>query len=75
MKNLLPEILKDMDKYIRDAESFKTQLVIVVRKNNDLEAEGVSLEKQLESETQSVLQELEEIIYIQACTETEVDIN
>jgi len=26
-----------MDKYIRDAESFKTQLVIVVKKNNDLE--------------------------------------
>ena len=60
MKSLLPEIMADMDKYIRGAEGFKTQLVKVSRKNKDLEAEVASLEKQLESETQSVLQELQE---------------
>ena len=60
MKALLPEILADMDEYIRGAEGFKTQLVKVARKNKDLEAEVASLEKQLESETQSVLQELQE---------------
>jgi hypothetical protein len=60
MKTLLPEILEDMDKYIRGAESFKTQLVKVARKNKDLEAEVASLEQQLESGTQSVLQELQE---------------
>lgn len=60
MKILLPEILADMDEYIRGAEGFKTQLVKVGRKNKDLEAEVASLEKQLESETQSVLQELQE---------------
>ena len=60
IKTLLPEILEDMDKYIRGAESFKTQLVKVARKNKDLEAEVASLEKQLESEAQSVLQELQE---------------
>ena len=60
MKTLLPEIMVDLDKYIRGAESFKTQLVKVVRKNKDLEVEVASLEQQLESETQSVLQELQE---------------
>ena len=60
MKTLLPEIMTDMDKYIRGAESFKTQLVKVARKNKDLEAEVASLEEQLESGTQSVLQELQE---------------
>ena len=60
MKTMLPEILADMDEYIRGAEGFKTQLVKVARKNKDLEAEVASLEKQLESETQSVLQELQE---------------
>jgi len=60
MKTLLPEILVDMDKYIRGAEGFKTQLVKVVRKNKDLETEVASLEQKLESETQSVLQELQE---------------
>ena len=60
MKTLLPEIIADLDKYIRGAGGFKTQLVKVARKNKDLEAEVASLEKQLESETQSVLQELQE---------------
>jgi regulator of replication initiation timing len=60
MKTLLPEILLDMDEYIRGSEGFKTQLVKVVRKNKELEAEVASLEKRLESETQSVLQELQE---------------
>ena len=60
MKTLLPEIMADMDKYIRGAEGFKTQLVKVARKNKDLEAEVASLEEQLESGTQSVLQELQE---------------
>lgn len=60
MKTLLPEIMVDLDKYIRGAEGFKTQLVKVARKNKDLEAEVASLEKQLESGTQSVLQGLQE---------------
>ena len=60
MKTLLPEIMVDLDKYIRGAEGFKTQLVKVARKNKDLEAEVASLEQQLESGTQSVLQELQE---------------
>ena len=60
MKTLLPEIMADLDQYIRGAESFKTQLVKVARKNKDLEAEVASLEEQLESGTQSVLQELQE---------------
>ena len=60
MKTLLPEIMVDMDEYIRGAEGFKTQLVKVARKNNALEAEVASLERQLESETQSVMQELQE---------------
>ena len=60
MKTLLPEIMADMDEYIRGAEGFKTQLVKVARKNKDLAAEVASLEKQLESGTQSVLQELQE---------------
>ena len=60
MKTLLPEIMVDMDEYIRGAEGFKTQLVKVARKNNALEAEVTYLEQQLESETQSVLQELQE---------------
>ena len=60
MKTLLPEIMADMDEYIRGAEGFKTQLVNVARKNKDLAAEVASLEKQLESGTQSVLQELQE---------------
>ena len=60
MKTLLPEIMADLDQYIRGTESFKTQLVKVARKNKDLEAEVASLEEQLESETQSVLQELQE---------------
>ena len=59
MKTLLPEIMEDMDKYIRGTESFKTQLVKIARKNNDLEAEVSSLEQQLENETLSVLQELQ----------------
>ena len=59
MKTLLPEIMVDLDKYIRGAEGFKTQLVKVARKNKDLEAEVASLEEQLESGTQSVLQELQ----------------
>ena len=60
MKTLLPEIMEDIDRYIRGAEGFKTQLVKVARKNKDLEAEVASLEKQVESETQSVLQKLQE---------------
>ena len=60
MKSMLPEIMADMDKYIRGAEGFKTQLVKVVRKNKDLEGEIASLEQQLEQETKSALQELEE---------------
>ncbi len=60
MKTLMPEIMVDLDKYIRGAEGFKTQLVKVARKNKDLEAEVASLEKQLESGTKSVLQELQE---------------
>lgn len=60
MKTLLPEIMDDLDKYIRGVEGFKTQLLKVVRKNKDLEAEVASLEEQLESGTQSVLQELQE---------------
>ena len=60
MKPLLPEIMVVLDKYIRGVESFKTQLMKVARKNKDLEAEVASLEKQLESGTQSVLQELQE---------------
>ena len=60
MKTLLPEIMVDIDLYIQGAESFKTQLLKVVRKNNALEAEVASLEQQLESETQSVMQELQE---------------
>jgi len=60
MKTLMPEIMVDLDKYIRGAEGFKTQLVKVARRNKDLEAEVASLEKQLESGTQSVLQELQE---------------
>ena len=60
MKSLLPEIMADMDKYIRGAEGFKTQLVKVSRKNKDLEAEVASLEQQLEDETKSVLEELQE---------------
>lgn len=60
MKSLLPEIMVDLDKYIRGAEGFKTQLVKVARKNKDLEAEVASLEQQLESGTQSVLQKLQE---------------
>ena len=59
MKTLLPEIMADMDKYIRGSGGFKTQQVKVARKNKKLEAEVTSLEKQLESETQSVLQELQ----------------
>ena len=59
MKTLLPEIMEDMDTYIRGTESFKTQLVKVARKNKDLEAEVSSLEQQLEDGTQSVLQELQ----------------
>ena len=60
MKSLLPEIMADMDKYIRGAEGFKTQLVKVSRKNKDLESEVAALEQQLESETKSILQELQE---------------
>ena len=60
MKTLLPEIMADLDKYIRGTEGFKTQLVKVSRKNNALEAEVASLEQQMESGTQSVLQELQE---------------
>ena len=60
MKTLLPEIMADLDKYIRGAEGFKPQLVKVARKNDALEAEVASLEQQLESETQSVFQELQE---------------
>ena len=60
MKTLLPEIMGDMDTYIRGTESFKTQLVKVARKNTDLEAEVSSLEQQLEAGTQSVLLELQE---------------
>ena len=60
MKSMLPEIMADMDKYIRGAEGFKTQLVKVVRKNKDLEGEVASLEQQLEQETKSALQELQE---------------
>ena len=60
MKTVLPEIMVDIDLYIQGAESFKTQLLKVVRKNNALEAEVASLERQLESETQSVMQELQE---------------
>ena len=59
IKTLLPEIMTDFDKYIRGAEGFKTQLAKLARKNKDLEAEVASLEKQLKSEAQSVLQELE----------------
>ena len=59
MKTLLPEIMVDLDQYIRGTENFKTQLVKVARKNKDLEAEVASLEEQLESGTQSVLQELQ----------------
>lgn len=60
MKTLLPEIMADLDKYIRGAEGFKTQLVKVARKDKDLEAEVASLEQQLESATQRFLQELQE---------------
>jgi len=60
MKTVLPEIMADMDKYIRGAEGFKTQLVKVSRKNKDLESEVAALEQQLESETKSILQELQE---------------
>ena len=60
MKSMLPEIMADMDKYIRGAEGFKTQLVKVARKNKDLEGEVASLEQQLEQETKSTLQELQE---------------
>ena len=60
MKSLLPEIMADMHKYIRGAEGFKTQLVKVSRKNKDLESEVAALEQQLESETKSILQELQE---------------
>ena len=60
MKTLLPEIMADLDKYIRGAEGFKTQLVKVARKNDALEAEVASLAQQLESETRSVVQELQE---------------
>ena len=60
MKTLLPEIMVDIDLYIQGSESFKTQLVKVVRKNHALEAEAASLEQQLESEAQSVMQELQE---------------
>lgn len=60
MKTLLPEIMVDLDKYIRGAEGFKTQLVKVARKNKDLEAEVALLEQQLESGTRSVLQGLQE---------------
>ena len=60
MKTMLPEIMADMDKYIRGTEGFKTQLVKVARKNKDLEGEIASLEQQLEQETKSALQELQE---------------
>ena len=60
MKSMLPEIMADMDKYIRGTEGFKTQLVKVVRKNKDLEGEVASLEQQLEQETKSALRELRE---------------
>ena len=60
MKTVLPEIMADMDKYIRGTEGFKTQLVKVARKNKDLESEVAALEQQLESETKSILQELQE---------------
>ena len=60
MKSMLPEIMAYMDKYIRGAEGFKTQLVKVVRKTKDLEGEVASLEQQLEQETKSALQELQE---------------
>ena len=49
-----------MDKYIRGAEGFKTQLVKVARKNKALEGEVASLEQQLERETKSTLRELRE---------------
>ena len=58
MKWLLPEIMVEMDAYIRGAESFKTQLAKLSRKNKDLEAEVASMEQQLEQEEKSVLQEL-----------------
>ena len=60
MKTVLPEIMADMDKYIRGTEGFKTQLVKVARKNKDLESEVAALEQQLEDETKSILQELQE---------------
>lgn len=60
MKTLLPEIMVDLDKYIRGTEGFKTQLAKVARKNKELEAEVALLEQQLESGIQSVLQKLQE---------------
>ena len=60
MKTMLPEIMADMDKYIRGVEGFKTQLVKVARKNKDLEDKVASLEQQLEQETKSALRELRE---------------